>query len=494
MIWEASGLVASRQNPGVLWTHNDSGYRGNVFAISTNGALLGRYFVPAVFSGDFEDIALGPGPLPQFQYIYLGDIGDNFLSRESIRVFRFPEPAAYAFQSNAPVEASVFGAEEIVLAYPDGPFNAEAMMIDPLTGDLYLATKHTNECRIYRATQAELGSGGTVTLTFVASPAFRSASGADMSVDGSLIAIRRPGRGSLWVRQPGQSVVDALKTAPITIPVIGQPTEPNGEAIAFDPRAQGYYTISEGFTQPIYYFARTDGSPPPPRVLVASGTEWEVNDFGEPLLPGWTTNLDTTSFVGPAPLGSGGGERSTLESRVPTTYFLHRFMNSASLSNLALAVSVTDGLAVYLNGTEVLRRHLAPAAVFDEFALASNADEWRYWFTVPVDPTLLRPGENVIAAEVHRFEPEGPVLNFDLQLVEGRANLSAALTAMQLADGNCVGTVHGPAGLTVDIDRSEDLRTWRPATVVVLTNGVGTFTEPATNASNFYRIHPTPSR
>src|SRR5688572_21995068 len=59
MIWEASGLVASRQNPGVLWTHNDSGYRGSVFALSTNGTLLGKYDLSNVFSGDFEDIACG---------------------------------------------------------------------------------------------------------------------------------------------------------------------------------------------------------------------------------------------------------------------------------------------------------------------------------------------------------------------------------------------------------------------------------------------------
>jgi hypothetical protein len=490
LVWEASGLVASRQNAGVLWTHNDSGYRGSVFALSTNGAALGRYFIPEVYSGDFEDIALGPGPQPQFQYLYLGDIGDNFAARETIRVLRFPEPAAYAFQSNAPVEVSLTGAEEIVLAYPNGPFNAEGMMVDPWNGDLFIVTKQTNECRVFRATQAEINQGGTVPLTLVATPAFRSASAADISADGKLIAIRRPGRGGLWVRSPGQSVGDALKVAPITIPVIGQPSEPNGESFAFHRDAHGYYTISEGVTQPIYFFPRTDALPASPRVLVASGAEWNVNDFGEPLPSDWTTNLVEESFVVTAPIGSGGGERSTLESRVPTSYFFRRFTNQLAPGSLMLSASFRDGMAVYLNGTEIFRRHLVPGAAFDDFAFGSNADEARSWFSVPVQASLLRPGTNILAAEVHRFEPEGPNLLFDLRLLEGSASFPATLTSMSLLDGVSVGTIQGADGLVVPLERSNDLGSWSPASAVLLTNGLGTFAEPATNAARFYRLRP----
>src|SRR5678816_3481996 len=101
-ITEASGLAASRQNPGVLWTHNDNHYVGTIFALSTNGLLLGSYNIPSVFSGDIEDIAVGPGPLPDYQYIYLGDIGDNTAQREAIRVFRVPEPAVYTNSASNP--------------------------------------------------------------------------------------------------------------------------------------------------------------------------------------------------------------------------------------------------------------------------------------------------------------------------------------------------------------------------------------------------------
>jgi len=178
-------LAASRQNPGVLWTHNDSGFPGTVFALSTNGTLLAQCEVPNVFSGDFEDIAIGPGPSPGMQYIYLGDIGDNTSVRDEIRVFRIPEPSIYFYQSNSPPIIPAVGSHEIVFTYPDGPHNAEALMIDPWSGDLFIATKETNSCGIYQATRAQLESGDLVELTHVEELGVRSTSAGDISPDGT---------------------------------------------------------------------------------------------------------------------------------------------------------------------------------------------------------------------------------------------------------------------------------------------------------------------
>src|SRR5881394_1013410 len=44
-VTEASGLAASRRNPGVLWTHNDAGSTPRLFALSTNGTLLRSFRV-----------------------------------------------------------------------------------------------------------------------------------------------------------------------------------------------------------------------------------------------------------------------------------------------------------------------------------------------------------------------------------------------------------------------------------------------------------------
>jgi len=492
-VTEASGLVVSRQSPGVLWTHNDSGSRGSVFALATNGTYLARHYIPDVFTGDFEDISVGPGPLAQFQYVYLGDIGDNPLTRTNIRVFRFPEPAVLAYQTNAPVDLPIFNAQEILLRYPDGPFNAEAMMVDPITGDLFITTKHTNTARVYQATRAQLDSGALVTLTFVREINFRSASGADISADGSMIAIRRPGRVGLWTRQAGQSVSNALVANPITVPVIGQPDEPNGEAIAFDPNGLGYYTLSEGVTQPIYFFARTDISPPVPRVFLGPGEEWQFNDFGFPPQPGWQTNLQGDFTLGLAPLGYGGGEQTPVSfgdagAKYPTTYFLKTFSGDIVASNLALRVIFNDGIAVYLNGAEILRRNLDVGASYETYASASNTNRARCWHSVPVNPALLRQGENVISAEVHRFDADGPSLIFDLQLVEAKVDSPPRFTSRLITNGVWSAALQGPNGLSVRIDSSADLQNWSTNRFVILTNGVGAVTEPATNAARFFRI------
>ena len=60
---EISGIVASRQNPGVLWVHNDSGDRPRIYAIDTKGDLLGICNVGGATERDWEDIAIGPGPV-----------------------------------------------------------------------------------------------------------------------------------------------------------------------------------------------------------------------------------------------------------------------------------------------------------------------------------------------------------------------------------------------------------------------------------------------
>ena len=494
---EASGLLVSRQNPGVLWTHNDSGYRGSIFAMSTNGTLLARHYVPGIYTGDFEDISFGPGPVPGAQYIYLGDIGDNYLTRESIRVLRFPEPAAYCFQSNAPLVAPLYGAEEITLTYPDGPHNCEGMLVDPLSGDLFLMTKETNSTRIYRAPRKELNSGQPITLGFMLeSTKFRSVSAADISADGSLILLRRASKGGLWVRQAGETVSDALARTTIDTPVIGQPNEPNGEAIAFDPTASSYYTVSEGYLQPIVYFERSTTRPTPPRVFIAPGADWHVFDVRQLPFATWRTATNDTWRSGPAPLGYGGGERTavTYENAVdknPATYFRKTFSFSGTLpTNLALRVCFNDGLAVFLNGKEILRRNLDPRAGLEDYATAAHTDEARTWFSTPVLPSLLRTGTNVVAVELHRVDATGSILNFDLQLVEAKVDAAARVNSIRRTPTNCLVNVSGGTGLVARVESSLDLRNWSPDQQLVLTNGAASFTAPFTPPRRYFCIAP----
>jgi hypothetical protein len=429
-ITEASGLAVSRQNPGVLWTHNDSTFPGSLFALSTNGTVLARHILPVGNNPayDAEDLALGPGPDPARHYLYLGDIGDNTATRASIRVFRLPEPAIYPdqpFQLTYPP-----GVQPIVLTYPDGPHNAEAMMIDPIHGDLYIVTKAViGSAGLYRAPAASLAAGGPVMLSLVRPVGFLKVSAGDISPDGRLLLLRSGNNAAVWSRAVRQSIGDALGTPAAAAPVFGEPLELNGEAVAFDPAARGYFTLGEGLNQPLFAFRRTDAAAPAvPVHLVAPGETWRFQDDGSDLGSAWrdTAYDDHAWSQGRGQLGYGQGDERTLlrsgsdpANKPITTYFRRTFLASAAdrSNRLVLRLCYTDGAAVYLNGTEILRRHLAPAAAFNTPASGSNNDLQNAWSWFPVDPALLVPGTNLLAVELHRFSPAGPSLSFDAQLV-----------------------------------------------------------------------------
>src|SRR4051794_40528468 len=251
---EASGIAASRRNPEVLWTHNDAGNPAQVFALDTQGRLLGTYSIPG--NTDTEDIAVGPGPITNVSYLYLGDIGDNNAARANIKVYQIPEPAVYGWQYTNPVTSGMKGARSITFTYPDGAHNAESLFVDPITGDLFIVTKTTTTSRIYTAPKSQLDTNNSFTLTFVRTIAFDVPNAADISPTGGEIVVRQEDFAKLWIRTNGQSISSAFDGPAISIPVTGVANgEPNGEAIGFDANGSGYYTISEGAAQPLRYFA-----------------------------------------------------------------------------------------------------------------------------------------------------------------------------------------------------------------------------------------------
>ncbi len=509
-ISEGSGMVLSRQNPGVIWIHNDNDWAGSIFAIATNGSYLGRFYIPTVFSADFEDIAIGPGPNPEFQYIYLGDIGDNFFSRSQIHVYRFPEPAAYGyFAASLPFDQPLQGVQTITLIYPDGPHDAEALMIDPLTGDLFIVNKEdtgqstTNTASLYRATRAQLDGGAPVTLSkmrTIAFSGFRNVSAGDISFDGRLITMRRNGRVWVWNRSASQTVSDALAVAGSNV---GSPIEANGEGLGFHPTGLGYYTHSEGYAQTNYFYRRTDTTPRQPVVFVKPGETWRYQDTGTNNGTAWPqTNFNDTGWAsGAGQFGYGQGDEATVISFGPddffkntNTYFRKRFTNnvpSVTLSNLALRVSFNDGIAVYLNGVEVMRRNLATNAGYAGAALADNSAWQNMWFSSPVVPSLIRTGTNTLAVELHRFDPSGSSLSFDLQLLEGPIEAQRRFTtAPRLTNNLCRISVAGPVGSVLTIEASPNLQDWSLAGQAALVNGTNVFQEaiaPGTG-QRFYRI------
>jgi len=248
LIREASGLAASRKKTGILWTHNDDG-PACVYAITKEGKYLGSYNMIGARNRDWEDIAVGPGPEANIDYLYIGDIGDNNSKQKSIKVYRVPEPDVNVNQR--PLSFNIDKVEIIELIYPDGPRNAETLMVDPLTKDIYIVSKE-GKSNVYRAAYPQ-SLTNTTTLEQVAKLKWGMATGGDISPDGNEIIIRDYYSGSLWIRPKEAPLWKAFEGSECSIPII---IEKQGEAICFDSEGKGYYTTSEKKFQPIYYFAR----------------------------------------------------------------------------------------------------------------------------------------------------------------------------------------------------------------------------------------------
>src|SRR5688572_4076528 len=74
---EASGLAVSVGNPDLLWVHNDGGDKARIFVMDKHAHYLSTVWLAEVKHRDWEDMAVGPGPVAGKNYIYVGDIGDN---------------------------------------------------------------------------------------------------------------------------------------------------------------------------------------------------------------------------------------------------------------------------------------------------------------------------------------------------------------------------------------------------------------------------------
>ena len=131
-IVESSGLVATGD---LFLTVNDSGDRGRVFVVDDQGRTVGVTSW-ATEPTDIESLApAGPGE------VWVGDTGDNRRDRDSITVLRVP----YGEQDQEVTPASY------ELVYPDRAHDAETLMANPRTGQLFVVTKDVFGGTIYAA-------------------------------------------------------------------------------------------------------------------------------------------------------------------------------------------------------------------------------------------------------------------------------------------------------------------------------------------------------
>ena len=260
----------------MLWTHNDSGDKNRIFAINERGALLATCVPLAISARDWEDISIGPGPAPGETYLYVADIGDNAARYGDYYIYRFPEPAVDPAGRDRLIMAE--NVDKIVYRYPDGARDAETLMSDPLTGDLFVVSKRDSANRLYRLPFPQ-PVGETITAEYIATLPLTSAVAGDISATGREILLKNYFQIFYWVRSEGQSVGEAMQQSAELLPYV---VEPQGEAVCWRPDAGGYYTLSEkrsGIEPHLYYYPRLSSG-----VVAADSARPPILSF-QPALP-----------------------------------------------------------------------------------------------------------------------------------------------------------------------------------------------------------------
>jgi hypothetical protein len=140
-IQESSGLVRSVRHPTLLWTHNDGGSTAEIYGINTKGRTVAQITLRGIDPYDPE--ALSRGVDDHGPALFLGDIGDNGERRKNVSVFRVTEPKSLG---RTTIKSTWFR-----FKYPDGPHDAEALLIDPRDGRLWIATKSPSIGGLYVA-------------------------------------------------------------------------------------------------------------------------------------------------------------------------------------------------------------------------------------------------------------------------------------------------------------------------------------------------------
>jgi hypothetical protein len=201
---------------------------------------------------DFEDIgvATDAAGVPS---IYFADIGDNAHARSEIDLYRFDEPIV------TPGTHFVSTANLWRLRYPDGPHDAEALLVEP-GGRMFIVTKAIDQASVY-AVPRRADAPRVRTMRHVTNLPLLLVTGGSVSPDGNLAVLRTYTTAETWVVQHGQ-LGAALRGPPGVATQL--PAEPQGEGVAI--RGGSMVLVSEQKHSQVLELPLpvADPDPPPP--------------------------------------------------------------------------------------------------------------------------------------------------------------------------------------------------------------------------------------
>ena len=207
------------------------------------------------------------------------------------------------------------------------------------------------------------------------------------------------------------------------------------EAGAFtDLNNNNYAGIADATT---WNFAVQAAPPVGPQTLVAYGASWKYLDNGTNQGTAWrgTSFNDAAWASGNAQLGYGDGDEATVVSYGPDAnnkYITTYFRKTISIADASILTSISgnvkrdDGIAIYVNGTEVYRNNLAAGAAYNTLGTLAS-DDGATPIAFSSSPAAFVTGNNIIAVEIHQNAVTSSDISFDLELI-GNTGSGALLT------------------------------------------------------------------
>ena len=265
VLHEPSGLAESWRNPGRLYVSSEAEYGTFVAIDAANASVVAQLSIANATSilFDWEDTAVGP--CPTGSCIYAGDIGGAKAGASmpaDFEVIRIPEPTLPGAGGSLTVTGDRFR-----FRYPDAPHNAEALIVDPTSAQIYVITKATNGVSGVFAFPVPLPQpsatsvstlrkvGNVVIPAWPGDPSNAHATQWYPQVTGGTAI---PGCNAVLLRTPyavfrltaptGGTFESAFAAKPVS--VAAPSGEPQGEAISASRTSAEYYSLSESAAPP----------------------------------------------------------------------------------------------------------------------------------------------------------------------------------------------------------------------------------------------------
>lgn len=227
---EISGMAPSTLHPGVMWVHNDSGDEAKLYALRLSDcSIVGELTLRGVSARDFEGMAAGVDSQGR-SVLWVGDIGDNRDSWTDVSIYRVREPKKLSERlDNASGKVQQFR-----FTYEDRPHNAEAILADPTSQQIWIVTKQLASGSIYALPKKMKKSG--VNIAKKIGPASGLITDGAMKPDGTGFVLRDYFDAQFFDGRPKGVLAEETEL----------PAQPQGEAIAWLPGEDAVVIASEG--------------------------------------------------------------------------------------------------------------------------------------------------------------------------------------------------------------------------------------------------------